>query len=83
MGRVGCGGGLRLRGFTKRRDLPLNFASRLGWTLIGLFAFVVVGVIPILGHLVQFLAVVTGLGAIVLGAWSGRETNGNSGAVAA
>lgn len=70
--------GLKLRGLTKAGGEALKIWSRLGWTLAGLFLFAVVGMIPILGSLVQFLAIVTGLGAFVLGMWGGgsKQTEG-------
>jgi hypothetical protein len=65
--------GLRLRKWTKGSDEIHSFGGRLIWTLAGLVAFSVVGLVPILGNLAQLLAVLMGLGAIVLCAWSGRD----------
>ncbi len=65
--------GLKLRGLTKASDDVPKIWPRLGWMLAGLVVFGVVGLIPVLGNLVQFLAIVTGLGAFVIAMW-GRGT---------
>ncbi len=60
--------GLKVRGaITAGTETPKMW-SRLGWMFAGLVLFALVGLIPILGNLVQFLAVVTGAGAFVLAA---------------
>ena len=47
--------------------------GRLGWMFAGLVLFSLIGLIPLLGTLVQFLAVVTGAGAFIFAASGGGE----------
>jgi uncharacterized membrane protein YccF (DUF307 family) len=51
--------------FTHDKATP-RYLTALGWTLVGLVAFTLVGLIPLLGNLAQFFALVTGFGAFIL-----------------
>ena len=72
--------GLKLRGLTKAGDKMPKIWPRLGWMLAGLALFGVVGLIPVLGNLVQFLAIVTGFGAFVMAMWGGNSKQAESAA---
>ena len=73
--------GLRIRELVKAGGEAPTMWPRLGWMLAGLVAFGIVGLIPVLGNLVQFLSIVTGLGAFVIAMW-GRGTSSAEGAAA-
>lgn len=65
--------GLKLRGLTKAGDEAPTIWPRLGWMLAGLVVFAVVGMVPVLGNLAQFLVIVTGFGAFVMAMWGGES----------
>jgi len=73
---AGYWAGLRIRKLiSSKTDVP-TLGPRLGWMLVGLIVFSVIGIVPILGNLIQFLAAVTGSGAFVLAA-VGDESSPN------
>ena len=65
--------GLKVRGAIKSSVETPRMWGRLGWMFAGLVLFSLIGLIPILGNLVQFLAVVTGAGAFILAASGSGE----------
>ncbi len=65
--------GLKVRGLIKSDAENPRMWGRLGWMFVGLVLFALIGLIPILGNLVQFLAVVTGAGAFILAASGSGE----------
>ena len=65
--------GLRVRRLTKSGGEAPEIWGRLGWMFVGLVLFAVIGLIPFLGNLVQFLSIVTGLGAFVLAILGGTR----------
>lgn len=63
------------------RSPPAYFPA-LGWTFLGLVLFCAAGILPGVGTLAQFFALVTGCGAFVLSMMRGRGTpRGQSGGV--
>jgi len=73
---AGYWAGLRIRKLiSSKTDVP-TLGPRLGWMLVGLIVFSVIGIVPILGNLIQFLAAFTGSGAFVLAA-VGDESSPN------
>jgi len=57
-----------------KRPSPSSKTARTGWMMGGLFAFLLVGVIPFIGGLVQMGATIAGIGALFLNLWKRRET---------
>jgi hypothetical protein len=58
--------GMKLRDMIVDDTSTPRYPAALGWTLLGLLAFMLVGVIPLVGNLAQFFALVTGFGAFIL-----------------
>jgi hypothetical protein len=57
--------GLYLRGLRAKRNVISGAAERILWTAIGLFVMFFVALVPFIGWVVDFLAVVAGVGAVV------------------
>jgi hypothetical protein len=55
------------------RPEPGTREARLGWTAGGLFAFLLVGFIPLVGNIAQVIATIAGIGAVLMNAWKQRE----------
>ncbi|MCA9267634.1 MAG: polymer-forming cytoskeletal protein [Rhodobacteraceae bacterium] len=66
-------GGLALRAATKQPGAETRLARLVGWTLMGFVALALIGAVPILGGVVQLLAVMTGAGAVIATAWAARR----------
>ncbi len=66
--------GLWLR--SRKTDMPeqLGFGSRAGWTLLGLAVLVLVGLIPVVGSVLTFIALLAGFGAVAGGFWRRLST---------
>lgn len=58
--------GMTLRDVIVHDTSTPRYVAALGWTLLGLLTFTLVGVIPLVGNLAQFFALVTGFGAFIL-----------------
>lgn len=58
--------GMKLRKVMTHDAVPPRYAAALGWTLLGLVVFTLVGMVPLVGNLAQFFALVTGFGAFIL-----------------
>lgn len=58
--------GMKLRDVMTHDASTPRYVAALGWTLLGLLAFTLVGIIPLVGNLAQFFALVTGFGAFIL-----------------
>lgn len=69
--------GMKLRNAISSDTAPPRYAAALGWTLLGLVAFTVIGTIPVVGNLAQFFALVTGFGAFVLAVSGSKDPTHN------
>jgi len=58
--------GMTFRGVLVHDAATPGYLAALGWTLLGLLAFMLVGIIPLVGNVAQFFALVTGFGAFIL-----------------
>jgi hypothetical protein len=57
--------GLYLRGLRSKNDVISSSGGRILWTVIGMFVMFIVALIPFIGWVVDFLAVIAGVGAVV------------------
>ena len=73
--------GMKLRRVAAGDGTKPRFLVLLGWTLLGLVLFCLVGLMPIVGNLAQFFALVTGFGAFVLAMLGGNPPRGQESAV--
>lgn len=51
-----------------------TLSRRIGWTAIGFVLFLVVGSLPFVGNLLQFLALAAGFGALAMTMWQERAS---------
>ncbi len=56
--------GLRLRRAMRPAATDMGFGRRVLWTFVGVVVFVLVGVVPFVGNLVQFVVATMGLGGL-------------------
>jgi cytoskeletal protein CcmA (bactofilin family) len=75
--------GMKLRTFTTPRAAQPDYVPALGWTLLGLLIFVFLGAIPFIGTLLQFVATVAGMGALILAMTAVDKASDKSGSPAA
>jgi len=58
--------GMKLRAAITHASAPMSYLRTLGWTVLGLLLFSLVGIVPFIGNVAQFFAVITGFGALLL-----------------
>jgi cytoskeletal protein CcmA (bactofilin family) len=66
---------------TGNQDMPA-YGARLAWTFVGLVLFSIVGLVPIIGNLAQFFALITGFGAFILAITANNTPRVEAGAAA-
>ncbi len=72
--------GMTMRRAVAHDEAKPHFAVLLGWTLLGLVTFCLVGLMPFVGNLAQIVALMTGFGALVLSFMSTNRTGGQESA---
>lgn len=68
-------GGLMVRTLANQPGQETRTPKLVGWTLMGFLALALIGAIPVVGRLIQILAIVSGAGAVLSTAWAARKAN--------
>jgi hypothetical protein len=65
--------GLMVRTLANQPGQETRLPKLVGWTLMGFLALALLGAIPVVGRVIQILAVLTGAGAVLSTAWAARR----------
>lgn len=68
-------GGLVVRTLANQPGQETRLPKLVGWTLMGFLALALIGAVPMVGRVIQILAIVTGAGAVLSTAWALRKAN--------
>lgn len=66
-------GGLFVRTLAHQPGQETRVSKLVGWTLMGFLALALLGALPVVGRVIQILAIITGAGAVLATAWADRK----------
>jgi hypothetical protein len=74
-------GGLMVRTLANQPGQETRVAKLVGWTLMGFLALALIGAVPLVGRLIQILAITSGAGAVLSTGWAMRNKTSSISAV--